>query len=318
MKKFFHGGYQIKACIFIAALLLFGLAAGDKKNVWIFVDGKQVTARVPSWRSAAGTVRDAGISMGKHDSYIVSTGDIIEVVRAVPVTLFQNGKAAELWTGEPTVAKVLAKAGISTDGVKVFPSPDIKPIAGMNIVLLKSNEQVVRQEREIPYSTVNRPDSHMELGEQAVVAPGIAGSKDVLVKLIQLANGTVVKEDLTEKILKEPQEKIVALGTTNIVETSRGTMRFKKSFRMEATAYTPWDAGCTGITANGMVARRGLVAVDPSVIALGTRLYIPGYGMAIAADTGGAIEGNRIDLCMESLNDALSFGRRDIKVYVLE
>ncbi len=86
---------------------------------------------------------------------------------------------------------------------------------------------------------------------------------------------------------------------------------------MEASAYLPTDGGGNGITASGMVARRGVVAVDPDVIPLGTRLYIPGYGEAIAADTGGAIQGHKIDLCMESYGEAMQFGRRDITVYVL-
>jgi 3D (Asp-Asp-Asp) domain-containing protein len=59
------------------------------------------------------------------------------------------------------------------------------------------------------------------------------------------------------------------------------------------------------------------VAVDPNVIPLGTRLYIPGYGLPLAADTGGAIIGNKIDLCMEDYHAAWEFGRRMVKVYVL-
>ena len=60
------------------------------------------------------------------------------------------------------------------------------------------------------------------------------------------------------------------------------------------------------------------VAVDPNVIPLGSRLYIPGYGEAIAADTGGAIVGNTIDLCMESYDEAIQFGRRSVEVYVID
>lgn len=67
-----------------------------------------------------------------------------------------------------------------------------------------------------------------------------------------------------------------------------------------------------------MIARPGVVAVDPNVIPLGSRLYIPGYGMAIAADTGGAIRGNRIDLLMDSYDAAMNFGRQSVEVYVLE
>ena len=86
---------------------------------------------------------------------------------------------------------------------------------------------------------------------------------------------------------------------------------------MEATAYLPGDGGGSGITATGIPATYGVAAVDPSVIPLGSRLYIPGYGEAVAADTGGAIYGYRIDLCMESYSEAMDFGRRDVTVYVL-
>ena len=87
---------------------------------------------------------------------------------------------------------------------------------------------------------------------------------------------------------------------------------------MEATAYLPTDGSVHGITATGIPARHGIVAVDPDVIPLGTRVYIPGYGMALAADVGGAIVGDKIDLCMEDYSEAMRFGRRAVKVYILE
>jgi 3D (Asp-Asp-Asp) domain-containing protein len=86
---------------------------------------------------------------------------------------------------------------------------------------------------------------------------------------------------------------------------------------MEATAYLPTDGSGSGITATGIPARRGVVAVDPGVIPLGSRVYIPGYGVAIAADTGGAIRGQKVDLCMETYGECMNFGRRNIEVYVL-
>ena len=87
---------------------------------------------------------------------------------------------------------------------------------------------------------------------------------------------------------------------------------------MRATAYLPTDGSATGTTAMGIPATYGIVAVDPRVIPLGTRVYIPGYGEALAADTGGAIKGYKIDLCMESYSQAMRFGRRDVTVYILE
>ncbi|MEI7615128.1 MAG: 3D domain-containing protein, partial [Actinomycetota bacterium] len=76
---------------------------------------------------------------------------------------------------------------------------------------------------------------------------------------------------------------------------------------MVATAYVGG-----GRTATGVQARKGIVSVDPSVIPLGTKVYIEGYGEALAADIGSSIKGNRIDLCFDSLQECRIFGRRTI------
>jgi len=91
---------------------------------------------------------------------------------------------------------------------------------------------------------------------------------------------------------------------------------------MEATAYEPGPRSCgkwaTGYTATGIKAQKGIVAVDERVIPLGTRLYIPGYGFALAADRGSAIKGTRIDLCFDTYAEAIRFGRRRMNVYRLD
>lgn len=86
---------------------------------------------------------------------------------------------------------------------------------------------------------------------------------------------------------------------------------------MEATAYTAAEGSGTGLTATGQPLQRGMVAVDPDVIPLGTQLYVEGYGYAVAADTGGAIVGNHIDLAMDSVSEALDFGRQQVVVHIL-
>ena len=96
-----------------------------------------------------------------------------------------------------------------------------------------------------------------------------------------------------------------------------GMPTYKHAVAMVATAYTRYDEGCGNYTYRGTYLRRGLVAVDPEFIPLGTKLYIPGYGHAVADDIGGAIQGNRIDLAMDTLNEAYDFGIRNITVYVL-
>lgn len=87
---------------------------------------------------------------------------------------------------------------------------------------------------------------------------------------------------------------------------------------MQATAYTSQDPGCGSLTKREHRLRRGLVAVDPKVIPLGTRLYIEGYGYAIADDIGSAIKGAKIDLAYENRTEAFKFGRKMVTVFVLD
>jgi len=103
-----------------------------------------------------------------------------------------------------------------------------------------------------------------------------------------------------------------------VVETPQGYVPYTQVLGMEATAYLPTDGSGEGLTAMGIPATYGIVAVDPDIIPLGTRVYIPGYGEALAADTGGAIYGYRIDLCMEDYWQAMDFGRRTVTVFVLK
>lgn len=97
-------------------------------------------------------------------------------------------------------------------------------------------------------------------------------------------------------------------------DISRG---FTRSLVVEATGYTRYDEGCGDYTATGEYLRRGIIAVDPSIIPMGTRVFIPGYGVAVAADTGGAIRGNKIDLAFDSRSEAFAWGRRTITMFIL-
>lgn len=101
-------------------------------------------------------------------------------------------------------------------------------------------------------------------------------------------------------------------------ESQRKPNSFRKMLSMQATAYTSQDPGCGSLTKREHYLRKGLVAVDPKTIPLGTRLYIEGYGYAIADDIGSAIKGNKIDLAYESRSEAFKFGRKTVSVLVLD
>ena len=95
-----------------------------------------------------------------------------------------------------------------------------------------------------------------------------------------------------------------------------------KEITVEATAYTAECEGCIGITKTGVDLNANpdakVIAVDPSIIPLGSKVYVEGYGYATAEDTGGAIKGNRIDVFVPEQNDALQWGRKDVKVTIID
>jgi 3D (Asp-Asp-Asp) domain-containing protein len=141
----------------------------------------------------------------------------------------------------------------------------------------------------------------------------------------QRDGGPVRQRKLWSTLLAQSKPRIVMQGIspgTLAAFEAQGLIQMASVVRgamlMLATAYTADCAGCGGMTAIGRRAGFGIVAVDPRIIPLGTRLYIPGYGLAIAGDTGGDIVGNRIDLGFDSQRGALLFGRRDVTVYRLK
>jgi 3D (Asp-Asp-Asp) domain-containing protein len=135
-------------------------------------------------------------------------------------------------------------------------------------------------------------------------------------------NVTVDHQVIGQAVVQRAQPAIIIAAPPRTVREAMaltGSHKLVAVYRMVATAYTADSAQAvpTGRTATGIPATYGVVAVDPRVIPLGTRLFIEGYGTAIAADTGGSIVGNRIDLCMDSYQRAILWGRQPVKVYVL-
>lgn len=126
----------------------------------------------------------------------------------------------------------------------------------------------------------------------------------------ELKKKLVSKLEEEQKQEEEAQRYVVSRGNT---DNSEYLGNFTISF------YTPYDSGCTGITATGTVATPNrTVAVDPRVIPLGTKLYIEGLGEVIAEDTGGAIVGNRLDFCVGSTSEAFANGVKNLDIWVIK
>jgi 3D (Asp-Asp-Asp) domain-containing protein len=180
--------------------------------------------------------------------------------------------------------------------------------------------------RAVPQSTIHRVDVSMAPGTSKIIAHGIPGVRAVRVAFVQSPNGEIHATVIASHIVRPSHPRIILVGAARRDEFAAFALRgvTKDAFiaasamRMVATAYTADCYGCSGLTAIGRPAGHGIVAVDPQVIPLGTRLYIPGYGVAIAGDTGGAIRGDRIDLGFDSAIEAMRFGRREVTIYRLK
>jgi 3D (Asp-Asp-Asp) domain-containing protein len=205
-------------------------------------------------------------------------------------------------------------------------------VSGMNIKIVRVKEDVVSEKISIPYKVVSKENSHLDKGLERTVREGKLGIREKLFKVVFEDGKEVTRGLLKDSIISNPIEELVEYGTILSYKTSRGdVLRYRKTLTMRATAYTasfgdtgksPGDPGF-GITYTGAKVRRGIIAVDPNVIPLGTRVYVevagstPDYGIAVAADIGGAIKGNLIDLYFDDQQTVERWGRKNVKVYVL-
>src|SRR5690554_1258267 len=150
-----------------------------------------------------------------------------------------------------------------------------------------------------------------------VVQRGAEGLKRSEIKITYEDGQEDKRETVKEEVVIQPKDKVIQVGMNDTISTSRGSTRFQKAMVVTATAYCSEDPGVNNRTSVGATLKKGVIAVDPRVIPYHTKLYVPGYGFGQALDTGGAIKGNRIDLAMNSKSEALKYGRKSVKIYLL-
>lgn len=304
-----------------------------KKQIILQDEDKKIV--VTTFKS---TVKDLleeeGIKLKKEDAVTPSldsnlkNGMRVTIKRAVPITICVGGKTKDIYSAASNVKEVLQQNNINIGPKdKVNMSLDTPVFKYMYIDVTKVTEKIIAQKVDIPYQTETVKNDNMERGQVRVVQQGEVGEKQIVMKVIYENGKEIAKNIIEEKIIKNPINQIVHVGTLGVFTTSRGeTFRYREIKSMIATAYTnsSADTGKSpgdpdyGITATGIKATRGVIAVDPRVIPLGTRLYVEGYGFGIAADTGGAIKGDKIDVFFPTFEETMKWGRRYVKVYILK
>lgn len=311
----------LAAAVLGSLLLMVSLFFALQKPVTVEVDGKVIKTCVFFSGTVGDVLQKKGIVLGEKDKVEpdldtrVKKNTRIVVTRAFKVVVIADGERKEIITTPVTISQAIELAGVelgAKDIVKTNPTQYTVP--GQEIEVIRVTEKEVELKEPIPFEVEKTYDNTLEKGLTKTLAQGKEGLALNVVR-ITYHNGQEVKREVIEsKTLVPPQNKIVALGT--ITSVSRGSLRlnFREARYMQASAYT-----YTGRrTATGKYPEVGMVAVDPSVIPLGTRLYVEGYGYAVAADTGGAVRGNELDIFMETREQCLNWGRRTVKVYILD
>ncbi|KAA0229288.1 hypothetical protein FCG40_08655 [Fimbriimonadia bacterium ATM] len=170
----------------------------------------------------------------------------------------------------------------------------------------------------VPYQVVYEFDRTLSPGRMKKIRDGRDGTKLSMIQEVRVG-GKIVKTQVLWETTEPPVSAVISIGRPSVA-TTRGSFVRQKVVTMKASAYCPGSCCGSGDptrTAIGMRAGHGIAAVDPRVIKMRTMLFIEGYGFAIAGDTGGAIKGNRIDLCFQTHTEALKFGRRNVRVHIL-
>ncbi len=317
------------------------------KTVTVTVDGGSPRVITTVDKTVGVILAHNNIAVGEYDivspplASSLKQNQSITIARAFPVTVNIGDERVVIQTASQTVSSALYANDIVIGELDIVtPSLDSVVHKGTEINITQVAEDMITVSETIPYKTISSPNSSLARGTTKVKTEGKAGMKELYYRVVTHNGEEVTRELVGEKITSEPVNQVTEYGINyygrtlsrgGVNRSEKGTLEYSSVITCSASAYdlsyescgkNPGDRGY-GITASGMRAQRGVIAVDPRVIPLGTRLYVesmdsyPDYGYAIAGDTGGAIKGNRVDLFMDSRSEALGFGRRQVKVYIL-
>ncbi len=257
----------------------------------------------------------------------VQPGLRVDIARALPVTLTVDGRTYTTRTWAETVGDLLQEEGVALGQMdQVWPAPDSPVREGLAVRIVRVTTLDVTEQSPIPYRELQEADPSLELDHYRL-RPGEQGLLERITRITYEDGSEVGREFLGQVVTKEPVDQIFYYGTNIVVrtmETPDGPIEYWRKIRVWATSYYPStcdkepDHPEYGITYTGKRATRGIIAVDPRIIPLHTRMYVPGYGFGAAEDIGGAIKGRHIDLCFDDWDQGKGlWSTRYVDVYLL-
>jgi uncharacterized protein YabE (DUF348 family) len=297
----------------------------------IVQDGTVTFTSHTTARTVGEALYDRGITIYVGDQIFpgydtaITPGMTIYVDRAKPVTLDLGGTVRVVRTRLKTVQDLLDEERVTLgDDDYVTPDPATPIASEMIVTVVRVLEEHYIIETPIAYQMRWEADPELEIDSTSVKHWGREGAKRQLVRVRYENDSEVERVAEEEWVAHEPIDRVYTYGTRIVVrqvQTPSGPVDYWRKMRMLATSYNaptagkPMDHPTYGITRTGIRAQKGVIAVDPTVISLHQRMYVPGYGLGTALDTGGGIKGRRVDLCFDDHN--LEMWYRWVDVYLL-
>lgn len=256
----------------------------------------------------------------------VTTDATVFIRRSRPASITVDGRTIRTRTRAASIEALLAQEGVQLQGKDfAVPAPTDPIVDYVNVNVTRVREEFITETEQLAFQSKWLPNPDLELDQRVVAQVGEKGAKNRLFKSV-FENGKLISTGLErEWIEKPPQDHIINYGTKVVLRDltlpNGSVVQYWRKIRLLATAYAASTSGKAkdhpeyGRTRLGLQAGRGIVAVDPRVVSLGSKLFVPGYGEAVAGDTGGRVKGKRIDLGFP--DDAIESWYRWVDVYLL-
>ncbi|MBI3944046.1 MAG: DUF348 domain-containing protein [Chloroflexi bacterium] len=236
----------------------------------------------------------------------ISPGLMVHIDRSKPFSVAVDGGTITRRSRLETVGAVLNQAGVTLQGKDYTrPALDTPLKDNLQVEVIRVREEFITATEEIPFEVLTRPDNNMELDQSGTIQQGVPGQRLKRTRVTYENNKKTSEVMEKEWVDKEPVPQINAYGqkiVLHTIDTPDGPKTYWRKMRVLLTAYTAATSGKSrdhpayGITRLGFIAKKGVVAVDPKVINFYTQIYIPGYGVGAAVDTGGLVKGRHVDL----------------------
>lgn len=296
-------------------------------TITILENGQQNVVRTAA-QTVGAALAEANLTIYAADSVTpplgswLTPGLTIQVQRSVPLTIQVDGRIIQTRSAHSNALDVLAEAGIGLVGYDYTqPGPETALRSNDVIRVIRVTEDFRLEDQSLPYQTLYQASADLDLDTQAVISPGVPGILRQRIR-VRYENGAEVSQTVDgEWTAREPVNAVIGYGTRiniGVIQTEQGPREYWRVVRMRVTSYTAASSGKSpdnpryGITASGLPAGKGVVAVDRNIVPWKSEVYLEGYGVAIAGDTGGGVRGRWIDLGFDEDNFESWWGYRDV------